>query len=262
MLKTIFNSALAQGAAGRVLGLYMVLVGFSTRWTWINRAAAEKLWAAGGPVVLCFWHGRIVLSHMGWGLGRLVNARSQPVKVLISNSREGGIVAAAARVAGAGVIRGSSGKPAKAGRDVAKRKGGVEAMREMLRHMGKGGAVALAPDGPRGPRMRAQLGPIQLAKHRGAPIICFAWSASRRKVFASWDRFVLPLPFGRGYYLWGDPIRIDPHADDAAIEAARARVENELMRLTAEADRLAGHAPIEAAPPSAAAFAPAPAAAS
>jgi len=236
MLKRILNSPFVQSALGRLLGLYMLLVGHSTRWTHINREAVEKVWAAGGPAVICFWHGRIVLSHVGWG----IRQGAQPARVLISNSREGAVAAAATLTVGAGVIRGSSGK---AGR----RKGAVEATREMLRHMSKGGAVAMAPDGPRGPRMRAQMGPIQMARHAGAPIVCFAWATRKRKVFNSWDRFVLPYPFGEGFYIWGDPIRIDKHADEAAMEAARRQLEDELTRLTAEVDRLAGLPGIEAA---------------
>jgi lysophospholipid acyltransferase (LPLAT)-like uncharacterized protein len=236
MLKRITNSPFVQSALGRLLGLYMLLVGVTTRWTHINRAAVERLWTARSPAVICFWHGRIVLSHLGWALGK-----AAPAKVLISNSREGAIAAAATLTVGAGVIRGSSAKGAR-------RKGGVEATREMLRHMAAGGAVAMAPDGPRGPRMRAQMGPIQLAKHMKAPIVTFAWATRGRKVFNSWDRFVLPAPFGTGFYIWGEPIIVDPHADAAAMEAARRRLEDELTRLTAEVDRLAGLPGIEAAP--------------
>ncbi|MEJ0023783.1 MAG: lysophospholipid acyltransferase family protein [Alphaproteobacteria bacterium] len=239
MLKTILRSTVVQTAIGRLLGAYMLLVGLTTRWTHVNRGAAERLWAAGGPAVICFWHGRIVLSHVGWSLGLWSRPASQPVKVLISFSREGAIAADATRTVGAGVIRGSAAKGEK-------RKGGTEATREMLRHLSAGGAVALAPDGPRGPRMRAQLGPILLARHTKAPIIAFAWATRAHKVFNTWDRFVLPLPFSRGFYVWSDPIHVE--CGPEGIEAARRRLEDELTRITIEADRLAGLPVIEAAP--------------
>jgi lysophospholipid acyltransferase (LPLAT)-like uncharacterized protein len=241
LLKRILSAPLAQAIVGRLLGGYMLFCGWTTRWTWINRAAAEAIWAAGGPALICFWHGRIVLSHLGWAIGK----GAQDAKVLISQSREGGIVAAATRTVGADVIRGSSARGEN-------RKGGHEAMRAMLRHLKGGGAVAIAPDGPRGPRMRAQMGAVQLAKHTGAPIVCLAWSTSRRRVFNSWDRFVLPYPFGRGVYVWGEPIRVAPHADEVALEAARAALETELNRITLEADALAGAQAVEPANPTAA----------
>ncbi|MBL8549224.1 MAG: lysophospholipid acyltransferase family protein [Hyphomonadaceae bacterium] len=233
MLKRLLSSPVAQTIVGRILGGYMLLVGWTTRWTLINRRAAEEVWKAGGPAVICFWHGRIVLSHFGWAIGR----GSQDAKVLISHSREGGIVASATRAVGAGVIRGSTSRGET-------RKGGAEAMRQMLRHMKGGGAVAIAPDGPRGPRMRAQMGAIQLAKHTGAPIVCLAWATSRSRTFNSWDRFVLPYPFARGTYVWGEPIRVPGHADPEAMEAARAALEAELNRITHLADNAVGAEPV------------------
>jgi lysophospholipid acyltransferase (LPLAT)-like uncharacterized protein len=244
MLKRLLDSPLAQGLIGRILGFYMLACGALTRWTLINRAAPEAVWAEGGAAVICFWHGRIVLAHRGWP-----RSDGAPLaKVLISHSRDGGIVAAAVRAVGHDAVRGSSAKGDK-------RKGAIEAMRQMLRHMETGGTVAIAPDGPRGPRMRAQIGPVQLAKRMNAPIICYGWSTKRRTVFRSWDRFVLPHLFSRGVYVWSDAIRVPPNATDAQMEDARALVEAELNRVTALADLLAGAPAIEPAPQAADALA-------
>jgi lysophospholipid acyltransferase (LPLAT)-like uncharacterized protein len=229
MLKRLLSSPLAQFLVGRILGGYMLLVGWTTRWTRINRRAAEEIWAAKGPAIICFWHGRIVLSHFGWAIGK----GAQEVRVLISHSREGGIVAAATRTVGAGVIRGSTSRGAD-------NKGGTQAMREMLRHMKAGGAVAIAPDGPRGPRMRAQMGAIQLAKHTGAPMICLAWAVRGGRTANSWDRFVVPPLFSKGTYVWGEPIRVSGDAGEAEMEAARLALEAELNRITAQADASVG----------------------
>jgi hypothetical protein len=76
------------------------------------------------------------------------------------------------------------------------------------------------------------------------------WSTSNRVVFDSWDRFILPLPFGRGALIWTDPI--DPpamDASDAEFEAVRRKLETEMNRIAAEADRIAGVDMIEPAPP-------------
>ena len=88
-----------------------------------------------------------------------------------------------------------------------------------------------------------------MAKVAGAPLICVAWSTKNRKVFQSWDRFVLPLPFGRGALVWSDPIPApSPDADSAEMERVRACVEAELIRVTQEADRIVGTEVIEPAP--------------
>ncbi|MGE0047039.1 MAG: lysophospholipid acyltransferase family protein [Hyphomonadaceae bacterium] len=220
----------------------MLFVGVTTRWTKVNRAAVEPFWKpGGGKLVACIWHGRFPLIHKMWTFGRGV----PKAKMLISQSREGGIVAHTSRTVGAEVIRGSAGKPGK------QSKGGVEAMRQMARHIEGGGAIGMTPDGPRGPRMRAKRGPVLLAKIAGAPLMPIAWATSHRIVFKdSWDQFVLPLPFGKGALVWGNPIAPpSAEADDAEVEAVRLALEAEMNRIAADADRIAGVTPIEPAPP-------------
>lgn len=238
MFKQLTAIPFVQALLGRGLGVYMAFVGATTRWRRVNRAAVEPFWRPGARVIICFWHGRFPLAHKLWAFGR----GAPKAKMLVSRSREGEIAGYASRTVGAELIRGSAAK----GRQ---QKGGMEAVREMVRHIDPGGAIALTPDGPRGPRMRAQLGPVQVAKIAGTPLLCIAWSTRWRIVFQSWDRFILPLPFGRGALVWGEPIA--PPAPDASaeeLERVRAALEAELNRITAEADRLAGAAVIEPAP--------------
>lgn len=240
MAKHFLANSIVQYLIGRAIGGYMLFVGVTTRWRRINRAAVEPFWKPdGGKLIACIWHGRFPLIHKMWSFGPDV----PKAKMLISQSREGGIVAHTSRTVGAEVIRGSAAK----GRQS---KGGVEAMRAMARHIEDGGVIAMTPDGPRGPRMRAKRGPVQLAKLAGAPLMAIAWSTSNCIVFhKSWDHFILPLPFGHGALIWGDPIAPPAmDASDAEIEAVRLKLENEMNRIAAEADRIAGVTPIEPAP--------------
>jgi lysophospholipid acyltransferase (LPLAT)-like uncharacterized protein len=240
MAKRLLGNSIVQYLIGRAIGGYMLFVGVTTHWTRVNRAAIEPFWRPnGGKLVGCIWHGRFSLIHKMWAFGPGI----PKAKMLISQSREGGIVAHTSRTVGAEVIRGSAAKGAQ-------RKGGVEAMRAMARHIEGGGVIAMTPDGPRGPRMRAKKGPVQLAKLAGAPLVAVTWATSHRVVFdKSWDHFVLPLPFGRGALIWSDPIA-PPSMDagDDEIEAVRLKLETEMNRIAAEADRLAGVTPIEPAP--------------
>ncbi|MBL8543720.1 MAG: lysophospholipid acyltransferase family protein [Hyphomonadaceae bacterium] len=240
MLKKILGNSWVQFLIGRAIGGYMLFVGVTTRWQKVNHQAVEPFWRPdGGKLIGCIWHGRFSLIHKLWCFERGV----PKAKMLISQSREGGIVAHTSRTVGAEVIRGSAAKGKQA-------KGGVEAMRAMARHIEGGGVMAMTPDGPRGPRMRVKKGPIQLAKLAGAPLMGVTWSTSNRIVFdKSWDQFILPLPFGRGALIWTDPIAPPPlDASDEEIEAVRQKLEDEMNRIAAEADRIAGVAVIEPAP--------------
>ncbi len=239
MMRNLLGNPLVQFLIGRTIGLYMLFVGVTTRWTRVNRAAVEPFWRAnGGKLIGCVWHGRFALIHKMWTFG----PGAAKAKMLISQSREGGIVAHTSRTVGAEVIRGSAAKRGQ-------QKGGVEAMRAMARHIEGGGVMAMTPDGPRGPRMRVKRGPVQLAKLAGAPLMGVTWSTSNRIVFDSWDRFILPLPFGRGALIWSDPIDPPPlNASDEEFEAVRLKLEAEMNRIAAEADRIAGVEAIEPAP--------------
>jgi lysophospholipid acyltransferase (LPLAT)-like uncharacterized protein len=238
MLKALLGNPVFQYLVGRAIGLYMLFVGITTRWERVNQAAVEPFWRGEGKLIACIWHGRFTLIHKMWKFGPAI----PPAKMLISRSREGGLVAWLSRTVGAEVIRGSAAKRGQ-------QKGGVEATRQMARHLDGGGVIAMTPDGPRGPRMRVKKGAVQLARIAGASLMGITWATSHRIVFQqSWDRFVFPLPFGHGALIWTDPIPVPPDADEAVMEALRLKLEAAMIATAAEADRRAGIAAIEPAP--------------
>ena len=137
---------------------------------------------------------------------------------------------------GIGVVRGSSSRqPARA-------------LREAARLCRRGSLLCITPDGPRGPRMRAAPGAVMTAELAHAVILPVAYGTTRRRILKSWDRFLLPLPFGRGVFIAGEAIEAPGRLDEAGREALRLRLEAALNAVTAEADRLTGHDPIAPAP--------------
>jgi lysophospholipid acyltransferase (LPLAT)-like uncharacterized protein len=239
MMKAILNSGPFQASLGAVLGAYMGLVKATTRWERRGLEHVEPVWASGHGVITTFWHSRILLAVALWP------SNAQPPAVLISRSKEGNVVADAARRHGVAAVRGSSLNQ----RKTDKQKGSVGAFREMARQVKSGGCMALTPDGPRGPRMRAGVGAVKLARATRAKVLPCAWSTRHAVRFNSWDRFVLPLPFGRGVIVYAEPVDIDPKADDDAIELARATLEQRLNAATAEADIACGREITEPAEP-------------
>lgn len=230
MIKAILNSGPVQAVLGALLAGYMSLVKATTRWERRGLEHAQPVWDSGAGVVGCVWHSRILMTIAVWP------KTAQKPAILISRSRDGDVVADAAQRHGVAVVRGSSLNQRKTG----KQKGSVGAFREMTRHVETGGCMAVTPDGPRGPRMRAGAGAIKLARTAEAPVLPCAWSTSRAIVFNSWDRFMLPLPFARGVIVYGEPIEIDADADDAVVKAAAMSLEERLNAATAEADQACG----------------------
>ena len=201
------------------------------RWTWEGRAHLDGLIDGGEPFVFAFWHERILL------LCPLVRLPRNGVAVLISNNRDGELIARVVRRLGATVIRGST---TKARRKGAVEKGGAQARREAAAYMDAGGAIALTPDGPRGPRREAQAGVAVLSSLAGAPVICAAYSTSGGRKLRSWDRFLLPRPFSRGAYVFAPPLPPPPRSDEAAVEAHRREIERTLTAVTDRADEIVG----------------------
>ena len=237
MLKSIVSSAPVQALIAALLAGYMSLVKATTRWEVRGLEHAQSLWSSGDGVICGVWHGRILMTIAAWP------KNVQPPAILISRSREGDVVTKVAAHHKVEVIRGSSRNKKKT-----KQKGGLSAFREMVRWVEGGGCMALTPDGPRGPRMRAGLGAVKLARATGAPLLGLGWSTSNALIFKSWDRFVLPLPFGKGVIVWAEPVRIDADADKAALETARATLEARLIAATMEADLACRGEAITAAP--------------
>ena len=49
------------------------------------------------------------------------------------------------------------------------------------------------------------------------------------------------MPFGRGVFLFGEPIELAAELDDVGLENARRLIETRLVEMASEADRLVGH---------------------
>jgi len=228
MIKRLGRSRAVQRLVGLIASLYIRLVYLTGRWQHRNDASLRDIIAAGKPLIVAFWHGRLLMIPA-------LRVRERQAVVLISRHRDGALIASAMPHFGIGTIRGSS------------TRGGDAALRQLLRCIRKGDIACITPDGPRGPRMRASDGIVHLARLSGAAIVPVTYSVSRRRVLKSWDRFIVALPFSRGVFCWGDPIRIPRDCDKAGVEQARLSLEDALNHLSAEADRLCGQDPIEPA---------------
>jgi len=235
MSKKLFRAKSVQYMLAVILAGYMKWVKRTTRWQVEGQEIVDPIWAGGKGVIAVLWHARVLMTIAGWPLDK--PPAKQPPSMLISLSPDGEFIARATKILGFDVIRGSAGNPKK----INKNKGGLRAFRAMMTHVQANGCVALTPDGPRGPRHEASLGAVQLAAKTGAPILCFGWSTTRALFFKTWDRFCLPLPFGRGMIVWEGPILVPANADAEILEAKRLEMQTKLISATQRADQACGH---------------------
>jgi lysophospholipid acyltransferase (LPLAT)-like uncharacterized protein len=210
--------------------LYMRFVYATTRWTVVGEEHPVRLGTQGLPCIAAFWHGRMLMLPME--LRRLVRAHGRkhppPVHMLISGHGDGRAISDVIRYTEIKTVEGSTNQ------------GGSRALRTLVQYLQKGEYVGITPDGPNGPAMRATTGAIAIARLGNAPIMPCTYATSRRRILDSWDRFHLPLPFGRGIFIWGEPIHIPAELSQTEMETWRAHVEERMNALTAEADRRVG----------------------
>lgn len=143
---------------------------------------------------------------------------------MVSLHSDGEIIAQTLQRLGYRTIRGSSSR------------GGNKAFHEMVDILSKNGVGAIIPDGPRGPRHHLKPGTLYIAQQSQAYLVPVTFSANRKIVFNSWDRFVLPLPFAKCVMLYGEPVRVGKDFPTDQLEQIREKFEQEMISLERTAD--------------------------
>jgi len=221
-MRHLLRNARLRQAACWVIQCYIRFVYATNRWSVEGAERPRRLTREGRSFIVAFWHGRLLMMPLAWH-------RLTAFHMLISAHPDGRIIAGAMTYFDIDTIAGST------------RRGGSAAFRAMLKRLKEGACVGITPDGPRGPAMNASLGIVNIARRAQVPIVPLTYATSRRRVLGTWDRFHLALPFGRGVYLWGEPIEIAADLDDAGLEHARRLVEIRMVKMVYEAERRVGH---------------------
>ncbi len=226
LYKRILKSNGFIGFMAGVASSYIRFVYYTSRWQHINRDIPEKYWDQDEPFICAFWHNRVLMNVYGWN-------RKKPFNMLISKHSDGKLIAQTIENFHIKTIAGS------------KNKGGVEALRGLLKALKSGECVGITPDGPRGPRFTVSEGVIMLAKMSGCPIIPGAFGIKRRKVLKSWDKFILALPFSKGVFVWGKPVFVSRDANESDFKKAKQKLTKNLCDVSNKADQLCGHNPLD-----------------
>jgi lysophospholipid acyltransferase (LPLAT)-like uncharacterized protein len=176
MLKRLLRRPAARALLVALLGRYLQFALRTTRWT-LHGAEHLAPHAAGSP------------------------ADDARAHVLVSRHRDGRVIGEVLRRFGVEVVHGSTSRD---GQD----RGGASSVRALLDVVAGGGHVVITPDGPRGPRRQAALGVAQLAALSGVPVLPCAAQMRPCWILSSWDRMMLPLPWGRGTIVCGPAIAV------------------------------------------------------
>ncbi len=178
---------------------------------YVQQAIAEKT-----NYIYVLWHGRVLVP--------IYIHRYEGICPLVSLHSDGEMIAQALHKLGYRTVRGSS------------TRGGKEAFHKMVSQVKRGIVGTMIPDGPRGPRQQLKPGTLYMAQQTGAYLIPVTFSAKRKIVFNSWDKFVLPLPFSKTLMLYGKPIKVPKNISPRELVTIRNSFEQQMINLENEAD--------------------------
>ncbi|MCK4549286.1 MAG: lysophospholipid acyltransferase family protein, partial [Candidatus Krumholzibacteria bacterium] len=137
-------------------------------------------------VIYAFWHGRLLA--LSW------SHRNRNVHVLASEHYDGDLMGKTIEWLGFGHLKGST------------TRGGARALRELKGVLAEGCDIGLTVDGPKGPRGRVQQGATELSRLASCAVVPITDTAKGRKIFGSWDRFQIPVPFAKVIVEYGEPL--------------------------------------------------------
>ena len=172
----------------RILLVLIRFTGRTTRLQSLNHEVLKSTQKKYGSVIVATWHQNIYFSI--WLL------RKQELTALISSSDDGEAIYEIFAHYNYQAVRGST------------TRGGIKALKKLIKLQKKKKSVAITPDGPLGPPGKIQSGVILLAKYAGVPIIPWHYEANHQWNLNSWDRHKIPKPFSKIIEVFGEPFHV------------------------------------------------------
>lgn len=139
--------------------------------------------------IFAFWHNMLALSPAMFKGHRDVYA-------LISSHLDGKILNDLVDKFGCKVIVGSSNKNP------------LGALRNIIEKLSQGANVIITPDGPKGPVYKVNSGITEIAYKYNKKLIPVVSTTSRCFRLKSWDKLIIPLPFGTIKVIIGSPLEL------------------------------------------------------
>ena len=199
--KKILRTKLGYSIICWIGAKYIKFVSITNKWSFINKKYVENLW-----------------MPLSW-------SKKKKINVLISSHPDGQLLSKTVEHFNIETIVGSSSK------------GGSEAVRNIIKSLKSGVSIGMTPDGPRGPRMKINSAIIKIASLTGNKIVPLAYSVKKKIFLNSWDKFLVALPFSKGCFIWGKPIKIKRNISNKEDLKLSKKLEKILLNLTKKADQ-------------------------
>jgi len=178
----------------------------------VNEKRWKELLGKGSPILLCSWHQQFFCAIRHFRTYSKLNPG-----LMISQSRDGELIAGVANKTGWHTPRGSSSRD------------GRKAMSAMIDHLKTFGFGAHVLDGPRGPIGKVKAGVIKMALETDALVVPFYVQPENAWFFNSWDQFMLPKPFSKVTLAFGEALYFAPCDTPEDFETHRKMLETAML---------------------------------
>lgn len=153
------------------------------------------------PIIFACWHGELLMLPYLYS-----HYRKRPhAKVLISNHFDGELISRTIKYFGLGTLAGSTNRNA------------ARVLIQAMKTIKEGYDIGITPDGPKGPRREVADGIIVMAQKTDAKIVLVEIKPTSYWKLNSWDRFIIPKPFGTLHFY------STPELDVKGMEMEEAR---------------------------------------
>jgi lysophospholipid acyltransferase (LPLAT)-like uncharacterized protein len=189
-------------------------------WTWriecIEPESLKESKARGERLIFAHWHGdELCIVPM---------VTEYKIATMTSTSKDGQLIDFVIRRLGGATSHGSS------------TRGGVGALKGLVRLINEGFRASMAVDGPKGPLHKVKPGVFELSRLAKARIVPVGAATSRAIVFEkSWNKARLPKPFARVAIIFGEPWSAIGRENNAKEEALQLRLAAHIARACQQA---------------------------
>lgn len=229
-IKTILRSTPVLYFVATLLKIWVGFIYLSCRKTTIGQQHANTLQNINDTFIITIWHRSLLLAPM-------TLLKSKSYASLSSNHADGKIGVIYAKLTGVTPIKGSG--TGTASKRPVKDKKGAAALRTILRYLGNNKSVWLTADIPPGPAFECGRGIIAMARLSQKPILATAIRTKNEVIIEkTWDKLIIPKPFGKMVIAYAEPLRVPRDADEATLESCRLQLEKNLNELNEKAENL------------------------
>ena len=162
------------------------------------------------PIIFACWHGELLMLPYLYKHYR----KTPHAKVLISPHFDGELISRTIKYFGLGTLAGSSDKSA------------ARVLIQAIKTIKERYDIGITPDGPKGPRHEVADGIIIMAQKAKAKIVLVEIKPTKFWQLNSWDKFIVPKPFGTIHFYSTKEIDVS----GLELEEARALITKGLLQ--------------------------------